>query len=52
MRRSRLRLLNKAEEAAWAAAKKAGVSKDNFVSYKYVLSGDNHKVCDLVNAFR
>ena len=35
--------LNKAEEAAWAAAKKAGVSKDNFVSYKYVLSGDNHK---------
>ncbi len=35
--------LNKAEEAAWAAAKKAGVSKENFVSYKYILSGDNHK---------
>ena len=35
--------LNKAEEDAWTAAKKAGVSEDEFVSHKYILSGDNHK---------
>ena len=38
-----LAALNKAEEEALAAAQKAGVDKKNFVSYKYVLSGDEHK---------